>query len=461
MPPTELQNRLIKGQDLHVNLNFASLPQPTQWQSMVVVVFRNVVSESASVMRANLLTKLKVVEPTVLRPVSTGGCVTDPESVKNALLRYHTAAPTHSSGSDFDNALLGSLLVDIYALTGKYQRTILRDEHRTDKDCALFPLYRAVHWVAADLFGRMHHVPPDQIDIFLQRQTIGISDHGKYCDSGVQAMQVGGQSVLRYLKDEEALACRLHVRNGKLYVVTTPLGTLAPFDTTGDDWKKIGGNTCHVGFEDNGGKGVAGFAMAISRDLFAFKHSYDETLAGGAFFHSGYLEGRPVICTGCLTAEAGRLTYINNFSGHYQPSPAQLQLVLDSLRALGLPVENAAVQLMLENGDMPTYTGLQFLNNPNLRAKAFDPNADGRVTGKAGRIREALAAYDARSKKWYSRPSPKSLRILDHLKDLREDEILVAEVRFCVGVKKAKSPLGTAETLDDGELKKQLVKALG
>lgn len=47
---------------------------------------------------------------------------------------------------------------------------------------------------------------------------------------------------------------------------------------------------------------------------------------GGNFNHSSILAGKPVVCAGTLTINgAGKLTYIDNDSGHYKPDTAALQ----------------------------------------------------------------------------------------------------------------------------------------
>jgi len=46
-----------------------------------------------------------------------------------------------------------------------------------------------------------------------------------------------------------------------------------------------------------------------------------------SFYHFSYTGGEDVICTGCLSAINGELISINNDSGHYKATPAQILIV--------------------------------------------------------------------------------------------------------------------------------------
>ena len=76
--------------------------------------------------------------------------------------------------------------MDIYAVTGQFLGAISRNPKlRTDNDCALFPFYRALHWAAADAFGKVFGIDGDEIDMYLRKQLIVMSEGGVYCDNHV------------------------------------------------------------------------------------------------------------------------------------------------------------------------------------------------------------------------------------------------------------------------------------
>ena len=415
-----------------------------------------------------------------------GKSLTDPELVGAALARYNQATLTHTTNDPLDLGILGSLLVDIYSLSGSYMRRILRDDQRSDYDCQLFAVYRSMHFAVADELGVLHKVPGDQIEVILQKQMIGLTDHGKDIDRR-QAMR----KHLVYLADIESLAYRLHIENGKLYCIDPLNKSRVLFDTTAKEWTQDGGNSCHLGIEANqdskssGGqsKGVAGFCMTLNRDLFAFRHFLKDK-PGGAFYHSSYTGGSDVLCTGCMTVEKGILTYLNNFSGHYRPSPTQLQLVVDHLQSFGVPLAGVKVQVLdvkVKNAaKSPVMPAKDFIKHEEYRRLQFDPQARGRVPPpltvererqrqekileqklRAVRIREALKDYIERSQKWYAEPSPKSLSAANHLREVVNDQDLIEETRFLLGIIKV-SPLDTpiGQQLDPGELKTRLGETL-
>ena len=52
----------------------------------------------------------------------------------------------------------------------------------------------------------------------------------------------------------------------------------------------------------------------------------------GKIHHSSLTAGAPVACAGEMMIYQGKLHYINNKSGHYQPPPAALRQVLHQLK---------------------------------------------------------------------------------------------------------------------------------
>ncbi|MBC75643.1 MAG: hypothetical protein CME64_06475 [Halobacteriovoraceae bacterium] len=66
----------------------------------------------------------------------------------------------------------------------------------------------------------------------------------------------------------------------------------------------------------------------------------------GRIHHSTLLAGRPVAAAGHMRIVDGKITYIDNRSGHYQPSPDMLQQVIKELKLRGADTQDADFKLM-------------------------------------------------------------------------------------------------------------------
>lgn len=414
------------------------------------------------------------------------GDLTNSNVVDAALERYHAGVLNAGPpDNQLSRSILGSLLVDIYTVTGQFMRTISRNPQvRTDRDCSLFPLYRALHFAAADVFGQVFGINGDQIDVYLRQQLIFMSTHGAGVDTNVgkiKHLDANGKrtSRLAYLSGDEALAYQLHIDGGRL-MITNGQGALEPFDCSGPEYKDISrtknrdftktANPARRGNEKNGGLGVAGFAMGLNRSIYARKHSnYDA--AKGSFYHSCYLEGRELLCTGCITVVDGELRYINNWSGHYQPSRQQLSLAVQALQAQGVDISNVTVEYQQTDGTYETKLGPAFLESDGVKGADFKGFSKGRFVATARKIREALEAYEKRrsDRFYFTWRSTNSKNALKSLKEIRDDETLVREVRFLLSEKikdshyQPASPLQTPKTSrlsESSELAAQLWDAM-
>jgi hypothetical protein len=76
--------------------------------------------------------------------------------------------------------------------------------------------------------------------------------------------------------------------------------------------------------------GMCGFAMSMSRDIYVNHHR------GGFghdnFFHSSYLAGDAVQCSGSMLIRKGQILCIKNDSGHYRPTLDHIVNVLECLK---------------------------------------------------------------------------------------------------------------------------------
>ena len=518
--PSDLHSTLMQPTGVH---NYVEIPTLASWAGDVVkanqrlAMFRSneakkaiaqqfqgrlAVSPAAPTTRAQLK-QMGFVAAVAAQQTHTGhqhgshqpggrvaGDLTNRYVVDAAIGRYQAGKlQAGEPNNQISKAILGSLLVDIYAVTGKFMATISRNPKlRTDDDCALFPFYRALHWAAADAFGKVFGVNGDEIDAYLNQQLIGMTSHGHAVDTNVgrevHKDPVTGKQAARlvYLSDEEALACQLHVSDGKL-MITNAHGALEPFDCSGEEFKDTSrtkdgnrtpkANTAFSGRENNGGKGVAGFAMGVNRNIYSSRH-WNHAASKGSFYHSSYFGGSKVLCTGCITVVAGDLTYINNDSGHYRPSGYQLSLALQALQAQGVNITNVTVDLTRNDRTFGMTKAPTLLEATAKEGIPFNIVSTADFANIARRVRAALTAYEARSKGLFTSQSKKSKDTLKTLKEIRDDETLVKEVQFRLQhvirewwprIRPIASPLGTdpAErygTLSGSELRDKLCDAI-
>ena len=175
--------------------------------------------------------------------------------------------------------------------------------------------------------------------------------------------------------------------------------------------------------------------MTYNRLLYAGVHECEvRSLAnadGKRFYHSSYIEGQPVLCTGCIGIRNGTINYLNNYSGHYQPPPVQLVHVLETFRTYGVNLNNILVDFMMPMGIVQGVAAPRFISTrgrPPLRRY----------------IREALHRYDRKIKFNQSRQSRDAVAALGTLAaagEAGEDDLEVG-VRYFLGLD-ARRPTGT------------------
>lgn len=414
-----------------------------------------------------------------------------PVLVKNDLIieslsRYRVGKLNHSNiGNSFEKAMISSLLSDIYFLTGKAMQAVSRNkETRSVGDCLIFPLLRSLHWAAAERIGwnykvdnKMKH-DSDHADIYFQNiLRTGLGQHGYLVDTNER-------SVVPYLvylhDDKQTEALKVHIEGGLLKIWDPSINSLVPLHT--EPWMSdpdpgkdasmmavtsssqissrpfmLDNNTAHerqihdnrtitvlTGNSDDddddevnevhipGNFGVAGYVMSIKREIYATKH-HNVAVEKGRFYHSSYLAGNDVICAGCMKVKNGKLLWIDNRSGHYQPSVEKLVIVLQTLRAQGVNItDDIIVHSYNPNG---YYSAKYLLNNLNYIGRIHDVILP---VHKAGQVQAALQKYDSR---WFKsvRMSSRSERAYKKLASrsgasLIELAIYYAYMPFIVGV---------------------------
>ncbi len=95
-----------------------------------------------------------------------------------------------------------------------------------------------------------------------------------------------------------------------------------------------------------------GFAMSMSRELYMAPHlcTAETQRKKMHFYHSSYLAGNAVLCTGTMLIRGGRILGIRNDSGHYRPTADHVVNVLEALKMFGLPLDVIYVEVLVPNG---------------------------------------------------------------------------------------------------------------
>jgi hypothetical protein len=98
------------------------------------------------------------------------------------------------------------------------------------------------------------------------------------------------------------------------------------------------------------------FVLTMSRDLYMAKHrpytpekrTEDGRIllseAVNGFYHSAYVGGEPVVCSGTMLIQMGLIKAIRFNSGHYQPHANNYRALLMALRMWAVPLDRVVFE---------------------------------------------------------------------------------------------------------------------
>jgi len=135
--------------------------------------------------------------------------------------------------------------------------------------------------------------------------------------------------------------------------------------------------------------------MTLSHQLFARKHHVvsSRTVANRSFFyHSSYVAGNDILCTGCIMVNRGTLIAIDNLSGHYQPSTEKLVLAIRQLESQGVDVSQLDVYARAINKWIKAPA---LLNDRDILSNTYNRPVP---VHKASAIAAAIQSYSSRWK---------------------------------------------------------------
>jgi hypothetical protein len=260
---------------------------------------------------------------------SAGGGGTPRDGVLGLIDRYLNAY-YHSSDPWEKVSILGQL----YFLTDRWLREAR--VRRDPREPGVLELFIAVVDNLCYLLDCTVNYLPTLIEQYWGRI---LTKHGYDLDN--RGIPRGGlPTVADYLTAAEREKYRLIFNNGLAYQSTwwaVPPYSLELAESNMIGWTDARGPRAPQMMET----GFAGFAMSMGRDIFMATHhgSYNKD----NFFHSSYLAGGTVLCTGTILIERGRVRAIKNDSGHYRPTLEHLMNVVHALGMYGVPPSTLTV----------------------------------------------------------------------------------------------------------------------
>lgn len=204
--------------------------------------------------------------------------------------------------------------------------------HYPKMDARRRPAILRLNLYAGNELAAINHVPVGAVADVL-RTIYGVEMHP-------YGIGVDTREDPRYMSGLRREQYRAFFKDGKVYrfrASTDP--TVEPIDTRGCQDAQRGG---------------FGFVLSMSNELYIapFGHTVP--------YHSSFTGGSPVQCAGMVQISAGKVTDIQNDSGHYRPSDPSLVKVLRLFQMVGINIKDITVHEEIGGG---AADGLTFLRN--------------------------------------------------------------------------------------------------
>jgi hypothetical protein len=260
-----------------------------------------------------------------------------------------------------------SCLGQLYFLTDTYLKEATRSP--SNARYARFrpqveDLFGSVVQKLCELLDCQINVLPQRIQDYWGRV---LTAHGHGIDT--QAVKVGATPVVaEYLSAADREYYRIHFDGPTAWMIER---------TNYKNW--VLADSPGIGWEDGRGYAApdmmlpdfAGFALSMGRELYMAHHK--GSFHKDNFFHSSYMAGDSVLCTGTIQIFKGKVHAIRNDSGHYQPTIQHLINVVQTLRMHGVDPGTVWVQAVacswtnqagdIQKTDSPWWTGRQLLSS--------------------------------------------------------------------------------------------------
>ena len=282
--------------------------------------------------------------PRQFTPNRSGGALDVRARAAVGQLNAFLTAYHKPSGDDLEKlAILGELWFLL-------ERT-LRLLHHVKDQKILTELYQVIVDKLCKQFDCTVNVLPQKLEDYWGRELGG---HGRIVDDawGRTGYNPNGDCAT-YLSAVDREQYRLRNKGGRLEMRDrsrpwkidshTPVPPWVPADSRDIGWSQPASG------RDMMLPGFAGFALNMSRDFLMARHRGG--FSKDNFFHSSYMAGNTVLCTGTIHIVEGNVIAVANDSGHYRPSVANMAQVARTLKMFGFDVSRTL--FLLVPGSVP------------------------------------------------------------------------------------------------------------
>ncbi len=147
---------------------------------------------------------------------------------------------------------------------------------------------------------------------------------------GVKERKIPGTNTkVKYFTPDDQIEHTKITYKGKLYIDLVP-------EIEGNKLKGFKGKLYDTTDKiSKGEKGCVAYVITLDGKLVTHEH-INVNKSEGAYRHSTLAGGRPVLCAGLIKVVNGKITYIDNNSGHYKPESANLYNAVKKLEGLFL-----------------------------------------------------------------------------------------------------------------------------
>ncbi|QCB62387.1 hypothetical protein EJB00_01740 [Wolbachia endosymbiont of Drosophila mauritiana] len=145
---------------------------------------------------------------------------------------------------------------------------------------------------------------------------------------GVEGRKIPGTNTrVKYFTPDDQAEYTIIPYKGKLYVDLMP-------EVEGNKLKGFKGKLYDTTDKiSKGKKGYVAYVITLDGKLVTHEH-INVNKSEWAYRYSTLAGGRPVLCSGLMKVVNGKITYIDNNSGHYKPEPANLYNAVKKLEGL-------------------------------------------------------------------------------------------------------------------------------
>jgi hypothetical protein len=220
-----------------------------------------------------------------------------------------------------DNTEKLVIMCDLYFTTDYWLKMYKRNKHMDEKrQPAVYALFFRTAFELTKMFGCTINSLPRELELLWGRE---LTKDGVFVDVI--------KNMAEYITRAQAAPFRIWFKNGRAYEMHD--GKLQRADSKNSYVPEAAVRNSppapDYGF----------FVLTMSRDLYMTKHRvYDpRDINPQGFYHSSYVAGSPVMCSGTMRIKNGVIERVRLNSGHYQPGINNVRALIMAFRMWALP----------------------------------------------------------------------------------------------------------------------------